>query len=282
MQTLRDEIGALFGIRWTSFVEWSVIAWLSLWFWAATSEGHAWSWNRIGYLSSNEDGYGPISGILVFLEATNLNSPDWLSEFLNWLHHSENNWIYISAVMIAVTASVTAARSYTYAGLRVLALLTAAIACEVTGELRAVFVIVALAAIPAAIGCVIGWLDDHGFASTDPEGPHFYWPEISSRFLTQILFLFLQPPFAPIFLALSLLFTFQIRTRFVPSKEINRIVVRTLEAHGQKDPSKVDALTQAASSAAISLAGNDSGEAREILNAYYFALERQEKGSRSR
>lgn len=143
IKTFREEFSALLGLRWDSFIEWAVITWLSGWFWVTAFESafsnmnkfHAWS------ATPHED-YGPITGLSVFLEKLSLHSPRWLTSFLNWLHDPAHDWVYFIFIIISLITCVTSMRSYKHTGLRVLALLSIAIACEMDGSLLPVLWVV--------------------------------------------------------------------------------------------------------------------------------------------
>ena len=276
-KSLREEINALLGIRWDSLVEWVVIAWLSAWTWAAifSDQGPLPGWGP-----SSGEGHGPLTGIGLFLENLDASSPGWFSAVMGWLHDPAHNWVYYVFLLTAVTTSVTAARNSRHTGLRVLALLSTAIACEMNGSLWPVAWVLLLAAVPALWACGIDWV---GRKSDEGDGDRYYFaPGILMRFLTRIAFLFLLPLAAPFLLLGQLVVSFRTDLPYSPAKEISNEVITVLTARGADGPSALDPLTEAASSAAISLAGNQSREAREVLISYHFALKRRREAEGAR
>lgn len=270
--TLRAEVTALFGIRWDSFVEWTVITWLSAWFWAPAFTGGFSEVSPLERLAEDGRFVGPVSGIESFLEGIGVGSPAWFTGFLTWLHAPDHSWIYWVALLVSVLTCVTSARSYKHTGLRVLALLSAAVACEVHGDLWPVLWVLVIAGVPALLACSLDWIDQRREKSRYGEHQYYFAEGILIKFLTGIVFLFLKIPVAPIVILAQLVVSFRTEIPRYAGDEITQEVGRSLEAASAEGAAGVDELTQAASSAALSLAGNQSTEARKILGQYAYLL----------
>ena len=271
--TLRTEMTALFGIRWDSFVEWAVTVWLSVWFWATSFNGGFDTRSPLENLATGHLFVGPISGISSFLQGLGIAPPTWFADFLIWLHAQGHSWIFWVALGVAVLTCVTSARSYKHTGLRVLALISAAISCEIQGDLWPVLWVVLIASVPALVACSIDWVDQVREKSRYGESQYYFAQGIFIKFLTGIVFLFLKIPVAPIVILGQLVVSFRTEIPRYSAAEITREVARVLETASTTDGSAgVDDLTRAASSAALTLAGNQSPEARVILGHYSYLL----------
>lgn len=272
-KTIREEIGALFGVRWDSFLEWIIIAWLSAWFWLQPVAALAQNESPLKSLASDAEGNsGPVSGIGRFIHFVDMPIPDWLSEFVDWLHDPLNNWICIATTVLAVAACVTAVRSYRHTGLRVIALTSTAIACEVNGDLAPVTWILLLSAIPATWACSLDWIDQRRAKSKFSEDSYYFAQGILIKFISRIIFLFAQIPAAPALIIVQLVVSFRTDLSYSPAVELNREIMKVLKTQSERDKARLDALTQRASSAVDSLTGNQSRDAQEILRDYHHAL----------
>lgn len=273
--TLRAELNALFGIRWDSFVEWAVITWLSIWFWITAFAGGLSGVSPLQGLAADDRFVGPLSGIASFLQGIGTEPPGWFSDVLTWLHAPEHGWMYWVALLASVLTCVTSSRDYKHTGLRVLALVSAAVACEVHGDLWPVLWVILMAGVPALVACSLDWVDRLRETSKYGEHRYYFAEGILIRFITGIVFLFLKVPVAPIVILGQLVVSFRTEIPRYAGDEITREVARSLEEVSEEGEVKVDALAQAASAAAISLAGNQSPEAREILGHYSYLLRKR-------
>ncbi|MBN9141691.1 MAG: hypothetical protein J0H23_12780 [Micrococcales bacterium] len=262
-KTIREEVNALFGVRWDTLMEWVVISWLSLWFWSSFRiERNLLVW----------DGDGPLTGTESFLRSVDIAPPTWVSQAVDWILDPSRGWLSAALVVLAVVSCVTAVRSYRLSGLRTLALLSVAVVCEIAGSLWPVVWVLSLAAIPAAIAWGISFVNDVRKKSGYDEYTYYYGNAILSNYFARIVLLFFAPVLAPALLAGQLVVSFRTELPRDAAAEISREVRHTLEARGFQRIDELDALTVMAASAAIQLAGNDSREAREILGGYQFEL----------
>lgn len=280
-ENLRKELSALFGIRWDKFIEWAVIAWLSAWFWTS-----AWYWfigphgelsETVKYASipANQRFVGPGSGIEKFMLGIEISPADWLIGFLTWLQGlqgSAHNLIYWITLLAAVLASVTSVRSYKHTGLRVLALFCTAVACEVQGSFSPILWVLLIAFVPTVVACLLDLIDRSRKESKNSEYQTYYTGTIITKFLTRIMFLFLEIPLAPLLVFILLVTSFRTNSPRFTAEEIVREVGMELKFTEVERGEKSDPLIQAASMAAFSLAGNQSQEARNILSYYDYLL----------
>lgn len=281
-KTLREEIGALFGVRWDSVLEWIIIAWLSAWFWLQSVAALAPKESPLKRLASDADGNsGPVSGIGRFIQFVDISIPGWLSGFVDWLHEPLNNWICVAATLLAVATCVTAVRSYRHTGLRVIALTSAAIACEINGNLAPVTWILFLSAIPTIWACSLDWIDQRREESKFSEDSYYFAQGILTKFISRIIFLFIQVPAAPALIIMQLIVSFRTDLRYSPSVELNREILKVLKTQSERDETRLDALTQRASSAVDSLTGSQSPDAQEILRDYHRALQQRREAMES-
>lgn len=269
-KTIREEINALFGVRWDTLVEWVVIAWLSIWFWTSQREesrdGRSFGWTE-----------GPLTAVEDFLHSLDIVPPSWLSRTTNWLVHSSPEWLSTVLIVVAVVSCVTAVRSYRLSGQRTLALLATAFVCEVEGDFWPVLWVLLLAAIPAAVAWSIAFTDGRRKDSKFSENEYYSGPGIINAYLTRIVLLFMAPIFAPILLAGQLVVSFRTNLRYEPAKELNKEVIDALKTRGTGRADDLDALTEVAAAAVIQLAGNPSLEARQIAGEYRVRLQQRRK-----
>lgn len=274
-KTLREEVNALFGVRWDTFIEWTVISWLSIWFWFSRADP-AVSGDFFGWTD------GPLSGIENFLGSLDVVPPSWLTETINWLLDPSRAWLSTALVVLAGIACVTAVRSYRLSGLRTLALLSAAVVCEIQASFWPVAWILILAAIPAAVAWGIGFVDSHRAKSEFTEHEYYFDRGIVRDYITRIVLLFLSPVFAPLLLAGQLVVSFRTNLPYDPAGELNKEVLNALKTRGERQADELDALTSTAATAAIHLAGNPSREARQIVAAYRFQLKQRREAEERR
>lgn len=267
-KTMREEINALFGVRWDTFVEWVVIAWLSIWFWTSRPKEH-----RTG--SFLEWTNGPLAAVEKFLRSLDIGPPAWLTGTADWLIDAPRERLSTVLVVIAVVSCVTAVRNYRYSGLRTLALLAVALVCEVQGSFWPVLWVLLLAAIPAAWAWTLAFADGRRKVSQFSEDEYYFGERIVLIYFRRIVLLFLVPLFAPILLAGQLVVSFRTNVPYNAVKELNHEVIDALESHGTDRAEDLDALTGAAASAALQLAGNRSREAHLIAEAYRSTLKRR-------
>lgn len=274
-KTLREEVNALFGVRWDTLIEWTVISWLSIWFWSSWANP-----SIFGNFFGSTD--GPLSGIENFLRSLDVVPPSWLTETINWLLDPSREWLSTALVVLAGIACVTAVRSYRLSGLRTLALLSAAIVCEIQGSFWPVAWILILAAIPATFAWGIGFVDSHRTKSKFTEHEYYFDRGIVSDYITRIVLLFLSPVFAPLLLAGQMVVSFRTNLPYDPAGELNKEVIDALKTRGGKQADELDGLTSMAATAAIHLAGNPSREARQIASSYRFQLKQRREAEECR
>ncbi|PRB59015.1 hypothetical protein [Microbacterium sp. MYb45] len=274
-KTLREEVNALFGVRWDTLVEWTVISWLSIWFWSSRADPSI-SGNFFGWTD------GPVTGIENFLRSLDITPPSWLTATIDWLLDPSREWLSTTLVVVAVVACVTAVRSYGLSGLRTLALLSTAVVCEIQGSFWPVVWILLAAAIPAAFAWGIGFVDSRREESKFSEYEYYFGRGIVSDYITRIVLLFLSPAFAPFLLAGQLVVSFRTNLPYEPAEELNKEVVNALKTRGDGQADELDALTSTAASAAIHLAGNTSRDARQIASAYRFQLKSRREAEEAR
>src|SRR5699024_10225382 len=232
-KSIREEINALFGLRWDTLVEWAVISWLSLWFWFSAYDTESFRWS-----------YGPISGIDRFLAARSIGAPEWFMQVHGWVSNPVNEWFAKAAIAIAVIACVAAVRSYRLSGLRTVALVAAAVACEMHDGFVPIFFILLCSAIPAAVGCGIALVESHQ-NSDDFDASVFYsWQFIMTSFATKVVGLFLAPILAPGLLAMQLVVSFRTDIPVDPVEELNREAVFVLNGTMEEPHSRLSDLAK--------------------------------------
>jgi len=262
--SLRDEINALFGVRWDTLVEWSVISWLSIWFWTTMTE----SWVSTPLR-------GPLTGINEFLETLDVAPPGWYLDTVGWLTDPTRNWLTMPLIVIAVIAGVTAVRSHRLSGLRTLALVSVAVAAEIEGSIQPVAWVLLLSALPAGIAFSIGLTKQRRNTS---DSYQYYFPQrIMVDFVSRIGFLFLAPILAPLLLASQLVISFRTNLPYEPAVELNAEVVSVIKKGGSESAADSDMLAALAATAAIQLAGNPSSEARRIVSDLGYELRTRRK-----
>lgn len=272
-KTLRDEVIALFGLRWDTLVEWVIISWLSLWFWTSVVgvENGRFGWS-----------YGPLTGIQKLLESLDLDAPSWFAGTLAWLLAPGHSWLSTAFVVIAIAASVTAVRSYRLSGLRTIALASAAVVCEIVGSFWPVAWILLYAAIPAAIACILALVD--GFRNESKFTPdEFYsWEIATANYVTKVVMLFLAPVLAPMLLAAQLVVSFRTSLPYDPIEELNQKSIAILEAPRSDDKSRLEELAKESASVSLQLAGNQSSTARRIATRYLYRLSQRQQAESQR
>jgi hypothetical protein len=267
-KSLREEINELFGVRWDSVIEWAVISWLSVWFWTTYAGPSSEGWKS-----------GPLRGIEDFLRSLDVEPPAWLLATLAWFSDSARQTLLPAFVIIAAVACVTSVRGYHLSGLRTLALVALAIACEINASLYPVAWVLALAAIPASIAMVLGLTADRFRRRS---GRYYLSDRIVANYSTRIVMLFLSPVLAPGLLALQLVASFRTDLPYSPAEELATEVALKLEDKWPAPDGErgADELTQVAAAASIHLAGNTSAEARNVASRYLHHLRFRNLGSR--
>ncbi|MFF7291059.1 hypothetical protein ACFY9N_00865 [Microbacterium sp. NPDC008134] len=264
--TIRAEVNALFGIRWDTLVEWVVISWLSIWFWTSPiwnmTEPPSWAG-------------GPLSGLEDFFGSLGMAPPEWLSGSIVWVVDPARAWLAAPLLVISVVTCVSAVRSRSFSGLRTVALVSAAIACEIEGSLAPVAWILMLAAVPAAYACALAFIRGHRRDPEDEPRHYYFWPSIVTDYLTDILFLFIAPVFAPLLLAAQLVISFRSKALFDPAEELAREVLHAYDPRTGSSAEAHDELTALAANASIALAGNPAPEARRIAASLYYRLRKR-------
>lgn len=264
-QTFREEINALFGLRWDTLVEWIVISWLSIWLWMGLHETQSLQWS-----------YGPLTGLDGFLESVSLDSPNWVETVRIWITDPDHSWLANTFVAIAVAASVAAIRSHKLSGLRTVALLSATIACEMNQSFFSIVWILIWAAVPAAIACLIGLIDDLRQSDKFDSYAFYHPPTILTDYLTNVVFLFLLPLVAPFLLAVQLIASFQTKLNYDPVDKLHQKATFLLETSPTQNQRLKEA-ARVARSASLKLAGNQSKSARRIASRQLYNLERRQK-----
>jgi hypothetical protein len=267
-ENLRVELGELFGIRWDSFVEWTVIAWLSAWFWVVALSWELTHGDLFPGRASDEPFRGPIAAGRDFMLQIAIDPPDWLELLLGWLRDPGHAWIYWVALFVSVICCVTAARSYDHTGLRVLSMIAAAIACEINGSIKPAAWVILIAAAPALIACAIFFIGQIRGVSKYGRSSYYYAGHVLIKFTTGIVLMFVRIPLAPFFLAWQLVISFRTEIPKYAAAEISKDVTRLIEAEGVSEGGALDSVSRAALNASLALAGNRSPEARAILNHY--------------
>lgn len=258
-KTLREEINALFGVRWDTVIEWAAISWLSLWFWS------------LARTNFKEWPHGPFTGVVALFESLHLTAPGWLLAFIEWINNPLHAWLAEFFIAVAAVCCVSAIRSYKFSGLRTLTLISVAVALEIQRSFLAVALVLLFALISALAAVVVAV--NQKFARPDPERTSYYYIDfIGALFFTRIVLLLLAPPVAPLILAFQLVTAFGSVQTYSPSVELNRTVIDSLRKH--KAGEEVDPATALAAQAVIHLMGNDSWEAHRILFSYQHLLER--------
>lgn len=261
-KTIREEVSALLGFRWDTLVEWTVIGWLSVWFWSTIC-------------NTVEDGWshGPFEGIKLFLQSIGVSSPVWFESFYSWMINPEYQWISKILIVISAVCCVAAVRNYRLSGLRTVALFSAAMVCEMRSSFFPIVEVLALAAIPALAGCAISFYEDRK-RSIDYSIDSFYSTRFIIRtFITQVVLLYLAPVIAPLFLVLLLVASFQVHPNYDPIEDLSRISFSLLYRPLFSPSHRLLDMAKTAESIAVQLAGNRSRTARSIASQHLSHIE---------
>lgn len=254
-KTLRDELNALFGIRWDTLVEWSIICWLGLWFWV------------LGLARFPDWTEGPFTSIETFLSLIGIPDPGWLSALITWIIAPEHAWMAQPLIAVSVVCCVSALRSYSFSGLRTLALIAAAVACEMQSSFLPVVQIVLLSTIPAIAAIGMAVLQKFGRSNLD-RSRSYYIGHIIEMFITRIVLLFLAPALVPILLLIQLVTSFRTVPHYSPVHDLNETVITRLRQRIYSKDDRENMVLQLAATAAIQLADSTSTDAKLIARRY--------------
>lgn len=270
-KSIREEVNALFGLRWDTLVEWIVISWLSIWFWVAVYDDFEVRW-----------AYGPLSGIERFATAIDVNLPGWFENIYVWILSPENQWFAKVLIFISVVACVAAVRSHRLSGLRTVALVAAAVACEMFGGLMPVLWILLFSAVPAGLGCMISF----SYRFRDPDNldsnVFYYWEHILVSFGTKVVALFFAPVFAPILLAMQLVVSFRTDIPSDPVEELNREASFVLSGSSSDPSTWLESVATKSEEVSLQLVGTQSVTAKRIAYRYLYDLKELKNLERQR
>lgn len=259
--TIRGEVEKLFGIRWDTLLQWTVISWLSIWWWTTRTAIDPIGWNG-----------GPLTAVENFLISLDVIPPAWFSDALDWLLAPSRRWLAGVLVAVAVVTCVAAVRSPTLSGLRTVALLCTGTVCEMERSFVPVSWILGWALVPAVIASAIAHFDGHRDRGWSTQYEYYSIGQIFQAYIARILFLFIVPVLAPLLLLMQLAAGFRTSVPYEPAQELNVEVMRAIEHLGDNRSSKLDPLTEMSARAAIYLAGNPSDDAHQIASDFRFAM----------
>ncbi|MFJ4170928.1 hypothetical protein ACIPY3_15570 [Paenarthrobacter sp. NPDC089714] len=229
-KSIREEVKELFGLSWDRFVEWVVIAWLSLWSWGGLAESN-------GYMPKQL----PLEWTRTGLESLSVAVPTWFSDIPVWLSSPSRSWLAIGFILLAVASQTCSLRRFQNTGLRVVALLALVAAIEAQQQYWPLFHFIWIAAIPAAIAVARGFMPDQ--RKVDPLTESFYYHGgVVSKFVGSVLSLLVLPVLAPFVLIGSLVSSYKVEVTREPAVEALQQV--TWELHNKGTALKdLDALT---------------------------------------
>ena len=259
-KSLREEVQHLFGLRWDSFVEWTMIAWLSLWFWTSCLVTSEFTLPSVG----------PIEWIAEVLRALAVDPPEWLLAIPGWLTDPQRAWLLHVFVISAVAAATLAVRSYRHTGLRVLALACAALAYEVDASASPIAQILLLAAVPAAVAILISFLPDRR-EREDRMTSFFHGAGVSERYIMRVFGLFVAPVVAPFLLLVALVTSYRTEVAYQPSYDLARAAASGLEsAGGSTKLADADALAVVSAIVAAITANSTQLESRWTASTFNY------------
>ncbi|WDH78808.1 hypothetical protein PTQ19_15065 [Microbacterium esteraromaticum] len=221
----REEVHHLLGLSWDRFVEWMVIAWLAAWLWTA------WVVSNAMILPES----GPITWFADVIKAFGGEPAAWLVAIPEWLTDPNRAPLLPICVIASAVLSTLSLRSFRLTGLRVLALLSAAIAVEIHGTMLPLVWIALAAAVPFAVSVLLSVLPrDDADMGDEREWSFFYAKGSMYMFGFRVLALYLMPVAAPILLAIALVFSYRIEREYSPSESLGRESARALAAASKK------------------------------------------------
>ncbi|QJU52685.1 hypothetical protein SCB71_04885 [Herbiconiux sp. KACC 21604] len=253
----REEVDQLFGLRWDTLVEWVVITWVSVWLYS--------SW--VAHPDAAFPSEGPIEWTAGLFRALSIDPPGWLTGVTPWLTDASRSWLLgLSVVLSAVFVTLSVKRR-NRVGLRFLALVMLVIALEIGDSIWPVFLILALAAVPAICAAVAGVVENlRADDRRDDLHDGFFLPSIVLRqYVEGVLLLFAMPVLAPFILLYRLVTSYRVELPYDPSAELARLVAEELE-EGSRSVQKTDALLAVSALAAIQTAGSSPRSSRDIAS----------------
>lgn len=262
--TIRGEIKALFGLRWDTAVEWTMICWLSAWVLTAPLAGKG--------AGADVRDTGPISWIARSLWGLGLDAPEWIGALSLWLRDPGRPWLEVALIFASAILLTAAVRSVSLAGLRTVGLLSLAGVFEISRTYSSASVVLLIALMPALTAIVIGVVSDRTRRDREERRTEFYLPQIIVRtFLTQVMLVILAPLIAPLLLLGMLVVGYKSSLPYRPITEL------AFEARKRMEQSsvpleKLDALTASAALVSAILAGNSSREAHEVAAGFHLSL----------
>lgn len=138
----------LFGVRWDSAIQWTIVAFASAWFWLSAFPSMA---AHGGYWCSQ----GPVDWLVQGLENLGIGVPAWLADTPAWLEQSRHAWVLALLPLIAALCGTCLVKAQRSSGLVILSVIAILLGVQTTMDLWPVAKTVLWALIPVGIALVI-------------------------------------------------------------------------------------------------------------------------------
>ncbi|WP_022889492.1 hypothetical protein [Agromyces italicus] len=271
-KSLREEVQHLFGLRWDSFIEWTLIGWLSLWLWTSWLVSNSLTLPTVG----------PIEWIADVLRALDVEPAAWLLGIPAWLTAPDRAWLLQIFVIAAAAAATLAARSYRHSGLRVLSLACAVLAYEVDASASPVLQIMLFSAIPLVVALLVSFLPDQR-EWDDHTSPFYHREGMFWKYVTRVLALFFAPAFAPVLLFAALVTSYRTEPLYEPASDLAFTAASELDAHGAEQKlADADALAVVSALVAAITAGSTHRESRRAASTFNYRWKQRREARAAR
>jgi succinate dehydrogenase/fumarate reductase cytochrome b subunit len=217
VQTWRDDVRDLLGVRWGTAAEWLIIGWLSLWFWASQM--------TVGHFQFPN--VGPFTWLIDIFKDWSIGAPRWLAQLSGWLAGPVGHQVYPCLVAAAAICATLSIRHHGAAGLRIIALISGSMSLEARPSIVTVAWIVTMSVAPAVVACAVAIRDRLGPVRDRDEV--FVIEQVVKSFLIDVVGLYLLPVLAPIFLAAFLVTSYRIDLARPAHEELTSEVLRALD-----------------------------------------------------
>lgn len=262
--TLREEVNQLFGLRWDNLVEWVIIVWASAWLYSS------WAVNNSIVFPQE----GPIEWIASVLRLLDVQPPAWLAGIPHWLTDPSRGWLLGTFMALSAVFTTLAVRHYDRAGLRFIALVAMMLALEVSEDAWPLIGTALLAAVPAAIAFVWGFVHNAQAGSDKDRSSYYFPPAVIRMFIEGALGIYAMPIAAPFVLAYSLVDSYRTKLPYEPSRDLARLAIRELHDQPQK-LADADTFTVVSALAAVLTAGPSTRTSRNIAGTAHYYLEQR-------
>lgn len=141
-------ISTAFGVGWERIAQWTVIGFVSAWFWTNSVEHIAAMFHPA---QSSPPLTAPIAWLIELLDGLGVTHAQWLEGIQAWTTSLQGSWPEGVLVIFAAACATTIARSRIGAGLVTVSTLCLVCAVQISGDFAPVLWFAVVAAIPALI-----------------------------------------------------------------------------------------------------------------------------------